>query len=785
MPAPVNTQASVIADMVMKQDLEAREADCVSTDDFLALANEALSAPVDKEYGRHLLQQAEMQCQFPTQYVDVARGFADGLGDQDYAKDLLEQAQEACFEGKEFAAVGSAFATLVGDAETGKMLLAKAVEEAQGPDEIMALAQQALPVDAELATSLLSQVEAACKDFAALRKLAARMAESDKTAAREIYKNADRFCGDMETTVEFARGAIEIFADEHWAGDILGAAESDCQFPKEFVALARGFKALMERTDKVDELLEQGAEFAMSGEEHLDLARGYWELNNDAVRAAQAYRQALPDITDRTQLLALGKTIGAELGDRELAKQIYAKVEDKTTVAGDFVKLAQEIAENLRDNEYASEVYRRAEEKMSGVHDLINLAGAVLGNLDDRERAIDIYKKALEKADDFAGLTKLLDAVETSVEDDALIRGILDKLAATADATSELLGLHRRSAELLREKELPTRMLQLAEERVTSLDEMRNVAEAVTIHAADDQEWVARVAEKLHKREANQAKYAQIQKQEEGCVAAKQLLRLADKVITELEDKFYARKLTKKAENILQTETFDFSKYQVLASSIDKNLQDQQWVEELYRDCVKRSRHFTGVQQVAGSAVRTLTDVDLGHRLAREIYRAEQEKLGDNSFADTMKLADAILRDLGDQSWAHDLLGRAAATAEDHFDFAHAAQLAIQLDDTGRAESLYKQAAECCRCAEDLMQLANRMQRDQVDEATLKDVYRAAGASLSAPGDRLRWAEGIITLFADREWARHAYDDLNDAVTDERQRAAFDASRRYRLERRL
>ncbi len=771
--------------MATKQDLEARESDCTSTDDFLALANEALSEPADKEYAKHLLQQAEMQCQFPTQYVDVARGFADGLGDQDYAKDLLDQAQEACFEGKEFAAVGHAFATLIGDSETGKALLAQAVEEAKGLDEIMELAHKAEQIDAELAKSLLTKVEAECKDFETLRKLAARMAGSDATAAKEIYKKADRFCGDMETTVEYARGAKEIFADDNWAGEILEAAESDCQFPNEFVALARGFKEILGRDDKVDDLLEQGAEFAMSGPEHLDLARGYWELKNDAARAAQAYQQALPEITDRTQLLALAKTVGAELGDQELAKQIYAKVEQKTTVAGDFVKLAQEIAENLRDQVYASEVYQRAEEKMSGVHDLINLAGAVLGNLDDRGRAVDIYQKALEKADDFTGLTKLLDAVQTSVEDDALIRGVFDKLASTADATSELLGLHLRATELLRDKELPTRMLQLAEECVTSLDEMRKVAEAVTSHAANDQEWVARVTEKLHKREANQATYAQIQKQEEECSAAKQLLHLADQVITELEDKFYARKLISKAEEMLQKETFDFSKYQALITSIDKNLQDQQWAEQLYRDCIERCRHFACVQQIAQSAVSTLTDSELAHRLAREFYQAEQQKLGDKSFADTLKLADAILRDLDDHTWAQDLLGKAELSVEDHFDLACAAQFAARLDDNARAESLYQQAADHCGSAEDLLQLATRMQRDQVDEQTVKDVYRSAGATLSAPGDRLKWAEGIITLFADREWARQAYDDLKDSFTDERQRAVYSASRQHRLERRL
>ena len=55
-----------------KADLEAREAECSSVDDYVALASVALADLSDAEYAKHLLQQAEAQCQMPLDYLKPA-----------------------------------------------------------------------------------------------------------------------------------------------------------------------------------------------------------------------------------------------------------------------------------------------------------------------------------------------------------------------------------------------------------------------------------------------------------------------------------------------------------------------------------------------------------------------------------------------------------------------------------------------------------------------------------------------------------------------------------------
>ena len=65
---------------------------------------------------------------------------------------------------------------------------------------------------------------------------------------------------------------------------------------------------------------------------------------------------------------------------------------------------------------------------------------------------------------------------------------------------------------------------------------------------AEIAERVARVADKLAKREANQAKYVEIQNAEAQCKTAKQFIALADRSVAELDDKAYAGKMLAAAQ---------------------------------------------------------------------------------------------------------------------------------------------------------------------------------------------------------------------------------------------
>ena len=47
---------------------------------------------------------------------------------------------------------------------------------------------------------------------------------------------------------------------------------------------------------------------------------------------------------------------------------------------------------------------------------------------------------------------------------------------------------------------------------------------------------------------------------------------------------------------------------------------------------------------------------------------------------------------------------------------------------------------------------------------------------------KLRWVEGIVTLFKDSDWAKKAYDDLQGSVSDDATRRLVELSRQHHLE---
>ena len=79
----------------------------------LEIAKRALADLADNEYARKLASQAEIDCQEPKEYVQLAEFYISSLNDSNYAEELLEQGEDACFESMEFAEVGSAYCVLL------------------------------------------------------------------------------------------------------------------------------------------------------------------------------------------------------------------------------------------------------------------------------------------------------------------------------------------------------------------------------------------------------------------------------------------------------------------------------------------------------------------------------------------------------------------------------------------------------------------------------------------------------------------------------------------------
>jgi hypothetical protein len=628
--------------------------------------------------------------------------------------------------------------------------------------DFAALAREAAVVDAGYAKALIEKAQAQAKGLADFLDLAATLkAQGEAAAALDLYKKAARHLDGMADTVAYATGFIDVFADPAAARKVLEDAETDCQFPKDFADLAGGFKEICGDQAKVAELMEQAAEFAMSGEEHLDLARGYWDLLGDRAQAAAAFAKALPEVNDKNQLLELGGFIASQVGDPELGKRFYAKAEEKLASAAERIKLAEAVLKDTGDKGYAAAVYGRAADRLTQPNDLMAVAANLVDQLGDQAAAAAIYRKAMAAMSDLGQYTKLLEAVDTQIGDQGFGREILERAAAVAAGTPDYLDLARRAAVTIGDQDLARGLLGKAEEQVSSVGEMKNVVAAVKEHFAGMRDWVAQVEEKLARREANQEKYALFQEREKSADSAVKTLKLADAVMAELEDRFYAQKLLADAQQRLEEEGWDFSKARKLVEGVSRHLGDSAWAERLLKDAGERIQGFAGVSAVAESAVELLPDRERSRALVADLLDGFARQLGAAAGVyDLTKLAAVRGRLLGDTAGAAAVLEQAAGQAAGHFQFAELARVARDLGLDTAARDLVAKAAACCVSAAAARQLAGRLSADGVEPEQIRAVYAGLKARLSQSADRVEWAESIVDLFGDRAWAKQELDAL-------------------------
>ena len=266
--------------MATREELSAQASACNDAASYAALAKQAAAEPADLDYAKELLAKGESNCSFPAHYVSVAEGCV-AAGDNDKAAALYDEAANACFDAKEKAETGYSIAKYLGDRDKGRALLEEAIGETTNTTELLSYAgyvQDALQ-DNALANKLFSKVTANCKSIADYQKLATDIKNSgNPTTALMVFKKAAPSSSETADVVTFAKGLKDLFGDDKEVAATLADAESNCMFPGQFVSLAGGFINLLGDKAKAEDLLEQGKNFAMSGEENLDLATGYASL---------------------------------------------------------------------------------------------------------------------------------------------------------------------------------------------------------------------------------------------------------------------------------------------------------------------------------------------------------------------------------------------------------------------------------------------------------------------------------------------------------------------------
>ncbi len=589
------------------------------------------------------------------------------------------------------------------------------------------------------------------------------------TSADALFALA-RECFDDPTDMAYAKDILTstAFTGAADARKALDKVAGDAMFTKDFVTLAIGYKALGDEA-KAKEMLGQGADFAMDGGEKVSVGMGQWLALADAAAAAKALAGALKEVSATEELYGLANVV-AELNDATLFGQVIDKIKAKAGRAADFARLARTIAKG-GDTAKAVEVINEGAAKYGSPADLITLSGAMAEI--DPAAAGALYDKALESAKDFTALMQVLAAAAGNAE---FTKAVLAKAGAIATASGELIQLADAYAGI-GDAQGVADMLTKAEESVANLDEMRKVVEAVNRHAANDAARVERVAGKLAKREANQAKYVTLQNEEAKCTTIKQLIALADRIMAELDDAAYASKVLGKAEAQMREEgAFHFARFKSLILGVDR-LGDQAWLSKLLDESVANASDFVWFREIVMTCATELKDAEYGRARARAYI--EGRALGDSPY-DYTKMAETVQTALGDAALAAKLLADAAARAKDHYALAHIAKLYRDIGDGAQADALFAKAVEACTSGDQCVQLATRLKAYELPPSEIAPLMDRCGARLANANDKLRWAEGVADLLLDGAWADKAYDTIAGSFTSDAERKRFALSRQLR-----
>ncbi len=608
-------------------------------------------------------------------------------------------------------------------------------------------------------------------------------------ATRETLAPRAAQAGSAEDIYNLAREALDAPADFGYAKELLsgpaftGAADAKAflddtaggaMFTKDFVALAIGFKALGDG-GQADAMLQQGQDFAMAGDEKMAVGMGLLLVTGDAAGAVKALGGALKEISSTDELYGLAQVVGGEIKEAAsgLLHEVYDKIKAKAGRAADFARLAKSIAQDLGDKVKAAAVIQEGADKYSSPADLISLS-SVLGEI-DASAAGALYNKALETAKDFIAVKQVLESAKDNAE---FTKAVLAKGAEIATTAPEFLELVAVSA-AIGDAAGVAALLTRAEESIANLDEMRRVVDAAGQFAAGDAERLARLQDKLAKREANQAKYVEIQNEEGKATTVKQFIALADRVMAELQDAAYAAKLLSAAETMLRESGFHFSRFKQLILAVDR-LGDKAWLGKLLDESIASAADFVWFREVVLTAARELQDAEFGRAKAKDYLAARAGQASDNPY-DYTKLAETVRDALADAGWAATLLGDAAGRAKDHYALAYIGKLYRDLGDGASAQAQFDKAVAACTSGEACVQLASRLKADGMAPAALAALMDACGGKLASATDKLRWVEGVADLLLDADWAAKAYAGIAGSFTDEVGKKRLERSRQMRL----
>jgi tetratricopeptide (TPR) repeat protein len=630
--------------MSKKDELKELEKNCVEVKDYIELVRKALEEPSDREYANELLLTAEEECKFPSDYVLVAEGYSL-LENKEKAYELFEQAEENAFEPLEFAQIGKSIFTCLSDLEKAKELFRRATKDVKKLSDAVAILCmiQANINDREIINELFGKIQSQCKSIEDYKNAINLIIEEtgDIQLAKAFVQSVEGKLDGINLIIDFASLIFEVFNDKEWSIKLLDEITDDAQFTREFIKLANCYRRFGE-TDKATQMMGNAKDYAISGEEFLELAFAYWDFEQNKTLCESLIEKSLKDIKEQKQLIELAKFCSEKLNAPDLTKKILLQIESKAATANDYIALLQLAFALTDDIEFGLMLYDKLLEKVDSPTDLLSIAEDITQRTKDIERSKKFFGKAIQNCSSFKQMLEIAEKANALFGDKNFTFDILTQASRLAKGTTDYVLLAEKSFSLIDDKDFGIKNLEIAEELVTNLSEMRGVCEAFKNLLPDSPEYIQRVSEKLAKRETFQAKYDEFQKIENEAKYLQDYLKLAQMVMKEIDDIYYCRKLLSKAEKLLNSQFLNVDNYSKLAKAIIELTADIGWAILLFDNLYSNRIVFLNdLLQLCRAVGQVFEDKEIANGLQEKYINNSRNKISNSS--DALKLAKIMV----------------------------------------------------------------------------------------------------------------------------------------------
>lgn len=514
------------------------ESECETVEDWTALALRAIKEANDQNYATELVGVAEEYCTYWLEFIELAQFVAEHLSDPDYVKKLLDLAIDCCEEATEYtelaeyvvgsvpdysdyvekkllaqaehycdfsieyAQYGCAIATL-DNSDRGLAIIYKAVEVVDSDEkgEIASLSDYASQAgNKELAEVLSIEASSPFLDAWEILTLTKMMSSSNVEAAKCMANRAARSLQSVTDTVWFAKEFNEKFDDKDYVRKLLENVVIDCEDFQDYIQLVWGLADVRGEPEQIDDLLENAAQIASSGEEFVDLAYAWLQIKDDRGAALTIFRQAVPVSHNQTVLQNISKTASEVLNNSKLAFECYQRIVETTTAPSDLINLAVESSVTLGHSYYIEDLFDVIRAKMANANDLVTLAESAVQTLNNRNMVCKIYRDAITASDSFSELERILASQSAVLDDHELTRETLDRMKLLATNSTELLTAFTVARTSLQDFNICRSILNAAEDVAASTADLESVIAVVRNFAPNDQTWISSLNEKLESR---------------------------------------------------------------------------------------------------------------------------------------------------------------------------------------------------------------------------------------------------------------------------------------------